>query len=305
MARLLTSPLQTDTASGRVVPGRWPVDLMIGGYLTASAALIAFFFRAVPDAGLLLAIHTAALLLMAVSIRYPSQMAVFRHWYPLPYVAACYKEMAILIPVIRNVDFDAQISELDYQIWGAHVSVWMERIHHPLLTEFLQAAYTLFIPCVLLVAAILWKKGKYRDFRYYAFLVALGFLASYIGYMLVPVRGPRFFLAHLQHFPLYGARMFHGMQRVLDNLEAAHFDCFPSGHTELTLIAWWSSRRISAKLFAAYSVYSLVIVFATVYLRYHYTIDVFAGAVLAAMLLVITPGIYERAIRPSRAEEDI
>jgi membrane-associated phospholipid phosphatase len=288
-----------------VVPGYWPVDLLIGGYLAASSALIAFYYREVPEALPLLAIHAAALLLMAAAVRYPRAMAVFRHWYPLPYVAACYKEMAILIPAIRKTDLDAQIASLDYRLWGAHVSVWLERWHYPWLTEFLQLAYTLFVPCVLLIAALLWKKERYREFRYYAFLVALGFLVSYIGYLLIPVRGPRFFLAHLQHFPLHGMRLFETMQRLLNSLESAHYDCFPSGHTELTLIAWWSSRRISAKLFAAYSVYALVIVFATVYLRYHYTIDVFAGATLAAALLVMTPGIYERAIRPSRAEEDI
>jgi membrane-associated phospholipid phosphatase len=304
MAGVLSSP-PARIESGMVVPGRWPVDLLIGGYLAASAALIVFYFRDVPDAAPLLAIHAAALLLLAAAVRYPRSMAVFRHWYPLPYVAACYKEMAILIPAIRKTDLDAQLASFDYRLWGAHVTVWLERVHYPWLTEFLQVAYTLFVPCVLLIAALLWKKERYREFRYYAFLVALGFLVSYVGYLLVPVRGPRFFLAHLQHFPLHGARLFETMQRLLDHMESAHYDCFPSGHTELTLIAWWSSRRISAKLFAAYSVYALVIVFATVYLRYHYTIDVFAGASLAAALLVMTPGIYERAIRPSRAEEDI
>ena len=81
-------------------------------------------------------------------------------------------------------------------------------------------------------------------------------------------------------------------RRVLDHLESAHFDCFPSGHTELTLLAWWSSRQISTNLFWGFSVYSVSILFATVYLRYHYTVDVFAGAALAAVLLVVAPHVY-------------
>lgn len=301
MAGVLSSQPRTGEAIS--VPGWWPVDYLIGGYLLLTGLLIALFFAQVPHSGFLLTLHAVAILLMAAAVkaRPDPQTAghklqtVFRHWYPLAYVSICYKEMAILIPPIRGTDYDAQIAHLDYRIWGAHPTVWLERLHNPWLTELLQMAYTLFVPCVLLVAAVLWVQGRHPEFRYYAFLVSLGFLASYIGYLLVPVRGPRFFLAHLQHFALHGVWLFDPMQRALDRLESAHYDCFPSGHTELTLIAWWGSRVISTKLFAAYSVYSLLIVFATVYLRYHYTIDVFAGATLAAVLLAVAPVIYKAA----------
>ena len=39
--------------------------------------------------------------------------------------------------------------------------------------------------------------------------------------------------------------MFHWMRTTLDRIESAHYDCFPSGHVELTVLAWWSSRQIS------------------------------------------------------------
>ncbi len=122
--------------------------------------------------------------------------------------------------------------------------------------------------------------------------MGLGFLASYVGYFLVPVRGPRFFLAHLQHVDLRGVWLFDPMQRLLNRLESAHYDCFPSGHTEMTMIAWWSSRVVSKRLFAVYSLYVILIVTATVYLRYHYTVDVFAGAVLAVAVLAVSPVLY-------------
>ncbi|HEX8985724.1 MAG TPA: phosphatase PAP2 family protein [Bryobacteraceae bacterium] len=302
MARVLGSPARA--GESLTVPGRWPVDLMIGGYLVATGVTIALYFREVPYAGWLLGSHAAALLLMILAVRHPRGMAVFRHWYPLPYVGACYKEMALLIPAIRHTDYDYELARLDYRLWGAHVSVWLERFQHPWLTEGLQVAYTLFVPCVLLVPVLLWRQRRYREFRYFAFLIALGFLASYIGYFLVPVRGPRFFLAHLQHVPLQGGWLFNAMQHMLDRLESAHYDCFPSGHTELTLIAWWGSRRISPRLFGAYTIYALLIVCATIYLRYHYTFDVLAGAVLAAVLLVAAPGAY-RILRPEKADEGI
>jgi len=84
------------------------------------------------------------------------------------------------------------------------------------------------------------------------------------------------------------------MQSVLDRLESAHYDCFPSGHTELTILAWWSSRMVSNRLFKVYFAYTPLIIFATVYLRYHYSVDVLAGAVLAAGLILSAPVFYRK-----------
>ena len=88
-----------------------------------------------------------------------------------------------------------------------------------------------------------------------------------------------------------------GMQAGLDRLESAHYDCFPSGHTELTILAWWGSRLVSNRLFKAYFAYTPLIIFATVYLRYHYSVDVLAGTVLAAGLILTAPVIYQKLSR--------
>jgi membrane-associated phospholipid phosphatase len=201
--------------------------------------------------------------------------------------------MSILIPAIRGTDFDRELALLDFRIWGANPTVWLERLQSPWFTELLQIFYSLFVPCVLLVAFLLWRRGRLEDFRQYAFLIAAGFLVSYIGYFLVPARGPRFLLKHLQATELKGLWLFQPLQAMLDRLESAHYDCFPSGHTELTMLAWWGSRKLSSRYFTAYLLYTLSIIFATIYLRYHYTVDVLAGAVVAAAVIPAAPRIYD------------
>jgi membrane-associated phospholipid phosphatase len=200
--------------------------------------------------------------------------------------------MAILIPPIRGRDYDGLLSSLDGALWGGDPTLWLVARPNAFLTEFVQIAYSLFIPAVLIVAWFLWRKQKIAEFRYYAFLIALGFLASYLGYIAVPVRGPRFWLHDLP--PLRGLWLTTALQDTLDRLESAHYDCFPSGHTELTMLACWGSRMISRKWFYFFLGYTPCIIFATVYLRYHYTIDVLAGAMLAFGLILIAPRIYSR-----------
>ena len=285
--------LKQNTGPHELSTSFWPVDKVIFTYLAFTGLLILGWWRVVPDAPVLFTLHVVGAALMVLEAKKPNPTSwLFRNWYPLFYVASCYKEMAILIPPIRGTDADQWLADLDFRIWHANPTVWLEQIYSPALTEYLQVVYTLFVPAVLLIAFFLWKKAKFREFQYYAFLIALGFLASYIGYILVPARGPRFLLKTLQHIPLQGMWGFAGMQHALDRLESAHFDCFPSGHTELTILAWWGSRMLSNKLFRVYLAYTPSIIFATVYLRYHYTVDVLAGAILAIVLIAASPLFY-------------
>ena len=250
--------------------------------------LILGWWSKLPQALPLLAANVIGGAVIVYQVKRPNVTSwLFRNWYALPYVASCYKEMALFIPAVRSSDADQWLADLDFRIWGAHPSVWLERVHTPVLTEFLQIVYTLFVPAVLYIAWVLWRRRRTADFQYYAFLIALGFLASYLGYILVPARGPRFLLKHLQHFPLQGLWLFQTMQSALDRLESAHYDCFPSGHTELTILAWWGSRMVSKRLSRVYLAYTPCIIFATVYLRYHYTVDLLAGMITAAVLILI------------------
>jgi membrane-associated phospholipid phosphatase len=271
----------------------WAIDKLILGYFGIMVVMLIVWWNRIPQAGLLLLWHAAGSALVVFEIKRPNPTSwFFRNWYPLIYVAACYKEMANILPLARGVDYDQQLSNLDQRIWGLQPSVWLARIQTPALTESVQWIYTAFVPAVLLIAFIFWATKRPGEFQYYAFLISLGYLASYLGYVLWPARGPRFLLKDFEGLPLHGMWLFHGMQTTLDKLESVAYDAFPSGHTELTILAWWSSRKLSKAWFGAYFAYTSGIIFATVYLRYHYTVDVFAGAILAVLLIAATPFLY-------------
>ena len=278
-------------------PRFWPVDYLMLAYSAFMTALIALWWSRLPSAMALLAWHLIGAALLIYQVKRPNASSwIFRNWYPMVYVASCYKEMANVFPFARGINFDQRLADLDQRLWGFQPGVWLASIQTPLLTEFLQWVYTLFVPAVLLVAVLLWARGRYADFQYYGFLISLGYLTSYLGYVLWPARGPRFLLREFDRIPLQGLWLFHGMQAALDKLESVAYDAFPSGHTELTILAWWSSQMLSKKWFGGYFAYTSAIIFATVYLRYHYTVDVFAGALLAIFLIAAAPFLY-RALR--------
>jgi membrane-associated phospholipid phosphatase len=280
--------------------GLWAADRVMISYLAAMGLLVLVFWDRNPGALGMLAWHAVGIAVLVAVARMPASLPAvhwFRRLYPVPYVAACYREMSVLIPSIRGTDFDAAMARIDLQLFGANPAVWFARIQTPWLTEVLQLAYALFLPAVLVGFVLLWKQRQWADLRYYMFLITLGFLVSYVGYLLVPVRGPRFHLAGVAAPPLEGLWLFNSLRNGLDWLESAHYDCFPSGHVQLTIMAWWVNRRPFPVLFLVFLPYTLVVAFATVYLRYHYTMDVIAGAVTAGILLWGGPRLYVRLRR--------
>jgi len=59
------------------------------------------------------------------------------------------------------------------------------------------------------------------------------------------------------------------------------------------LLAWWTSQRLSRKVFYIFTIFTASQLFSTVYLRYHYVVDLVAGGVIAAILIFVTPRLYE------------
>ena len=279
--------------SARAAMRLWAVDRIVLAYLAATSVLTAAYWNEIPEAAEMLSLNVAFAALIVLALRQNGKASwVFRHWYPLPVVVSCYRQMARLIPAVRGTATDDRwLADLDHAIWRANPSMWLERIQTPALTDVLQILYALFVPAVLLVPWLLWRKRRFKDFQYCAFVIAAGFLISYVGYILVPARGPRFLFDRIEP-PLDGGALVRMLRAGLDWLESAHYDCFPSGHVELTMIAAWLSRLWSRRLFGVYAAYTLSIIFATVYLRYHYSVDVLAGALVAGALIAAGPAMY-------------
>lgn len=274
--------------------GLWAADRIMIAYLAAIGVLVAWFRDRVPGAGEILTWHAVGIAVLVGAARWPDRSGAlrwFRRLYPILYIAACYREMSLLIRSLRGIDYDAAMAHWDIVLCGERPAILLSAIQTPWLTETLQIIYSLFLPAVVIGAVLLARRKQWDELRYYTFLITLGFLVSYVGYLLVPVRGPRFHLPP-ETPPLQGLWFYDKLRSGLDWLESAHYDCFPSGHVQLTMMAGWLNRKQFPVLFLIFFPYTLAVAFATVYLQYHYTIDVIAGALVAVVLLWAGPRLY-------------
>jgi membrane-associated phospholipid phosphatase len=62
-------------------------------------------------------------------------------------------------------------------------------------------------------------------------------------------------------------------------------DAFPSGHTQMTLLVMYLSIKFKSRSRYFFIPNGTLLIFATVYLRYHYVVDLIAGAIFMVLTL--------------------
>ncbi|MGE5432425.1 MAG: phosphatase PAP2 family protein [Syntrophomonadaceae bacterium] len=214
------------------------------------------------------------------------------YWYLAPLIFLTFKELYLMIKPIRLFDYDYILINADRFIFGTDPTKFLLKIANPFLTEILQIAYGSFylLPIILGVNLMMQKRLTALDFS--VFSVVYGFILSYYGYFLLPAIGPRFTLHDFNNLnkELPGLFLTNFLREVVNTGESipagtlnpasiVQRDVFPSGHTEMTLIVMYLSYRLKVKSRYFLIPIGTLLIIATVYMRYHYVIDLLGGAV--------------------------
>lgn len=285
-----------------------PVELLTLLFTAFLAAVTLLFFRPFTSVPLLLLRYGLIVLavlspVLAKDRRGRSRTAsLFRDFLPVPVILVLFDSLGDIIPGIRSGNCDDLLIRVDRLLFGTHPTVWLERFIHPWLTALLQFAYVsyYFLPIVFVVTLAV-RKDR-RAFDESAFGIVLCFYLSYLGYLAVPAVGPRFTLAALQTRGLEAGPLVIALQDTLNTLENTKMDAFPSGHTAVALMTLYYSWRSGEKALGMTLLPVVTaLVISTVYLRYHYVIDVVAGFGLAFLTVRLAPRLH-RMLLPAAGQ---
>ena len=207
-------------------------------------------------------------------------------------VSIVFNSLGELITSIHATTYDDFLIAVDHGLFGVHPTVWMERWISPTLSALLQFAYISYYFIPLSLGIVLIARGRFGAFEEVLFGILLCFYLSYVGYLLVPAIGPRFTLSHLQTGDLQLYPVIETIQEALNALEKNKTDAFPSGHTAVSLMClYFAWKEREKKLFAVFVPVVTGLLISTVYLRYHYVIDVIAGIALTGLTITLAPGL--------------
>ena len=284
-----------------------PVDVLVIAFAVLLCFINLFSMGLIHEWAILVGINIFSCFGIAI-ISYLSETRTSRviraihNWYPVPTIFLVFKEMYVIIQSIAHPDWDPLLIKIDHGMFGADPTVWLGMHASPVLTEILQIAYVSYYFIMLTVGIELFLRNEREKFSYIVFVIVYGFFLSYLGYLAVPAVGPRFTLHDFSALKseLPGVWLTNGLRDFIDAGESipnnvsnaivyAQRDAFPSGHTEMTLISVYLAFHYKLKSRWILLLFGILLIISTVYLRYHYVIDVIGGTVFMLFTVWTAP----------------
>ncbi|MBI1940691.1 MAG: inositol phosphorylceramide synthase [Acidobacteria bacterium] len=220
---------------------------------------------------------------------------ILRDWFPFLVILLMYYSLwgeATLLLV--TTDRDAELIAWDEWLFGCQASVAIQPIISPPLTAWMEFAYTFHILNIPIVACFIYLRRSRTRFREMMAGVLVISFFGLLGYLLVPAIGPMYTLRDQYTVPL--SQPLAIVNRQIEFMDFARIkrDVFPSLHTGISFLVWLYAFRNSRRLFWILSPFILSLWVSTVYLRYHYLVDVVAGLVLAPLCFVLANWLFKR-----------
>lgn len=198
-----------------------------------------------------------------------------------------------LADTVRPVLADRSLALLDLRLFGVHPSVWLEGRLPPWLVEVLMGCYYTYFLWPLLLGIVLYRRADRRAFDRYVLALSLLYATNFVFYMLVPAVGPRYFLWDHFRGPLEGLWLTPLLESAMRTPTFTR-DCFPSGHTAVTLtvllFAFWHSKRF----FLFMLPFAVGLISATLAGRFHYAIDLIAALPMVLVCVSTAVAVYRQ-----------
>ncbi len=229
-------------------------------------------------------------------------IAITRIIYLAPMIYMMYLNTQFYVKPLNPYLYDNILVGWDKAIFGSDPTAMLSFMHNPYLTEFLQICYVMFFFLPIFHGIELYFRNKSKELKDLTSQIIFGFLLSYLLYFFMPAIGPRFSIYNfatinseipgvfvtdfLRHFVNTGGGVPDGVANPADYVNR---DCMPSGHTMLTLINMLLALKFRSKLRYIIWIIGTGLIFSTIYMRYHYGVDVIAGIVCAVISYKLEP----------------
>ncbi|MCY1020441.1 phosphatase PAP2 family protein [Pyxidicoccus sp. MSG2] len=219
---------------------------------------------------------------------------VFRVRLLLAYAATFffYASVKHTVPALGLPSYDAMLLAVDERLFGVTPAVWLQRWSTPWVNDVFSAGYLAFHAYLHLAMAWAVLGPRARAERFFVHVFS-AYVPGIAGYYLVPGLGPSVAWPELFTVPIDGGWLTRLNAAVVAGGSSA-YDIFPSLHTYITLVLLEHDRLAHPRRFKLLLPVALVIVLSTLVLRYHYAVDLLAGALWFTAFRAVYPHVHAR-----------
>ncbi len=212
----------------------------------------------------------------------PRRWRVGMLFYPVA-INIVFMNMKTAIPKIHPGRFDALLQHIDSLFIGTNLSVRLQPLVHPVFTEFFSFCYILFFP-YLLFSLIYYFRDNVELLKTFVVGLFTIYGIGFLGYSFVPAAGPHIAMADQFTVPLNGWWITK-LNAAIVAAGSNGVDVFPSLHCAVSSFFLFFDRRHRPWRFKLYLIPCVGLWCSTIYLRYHYAVDVLCGFALSAFAL--------------------
>jgi hypothetical protein len=195
---------------------------------------------------------------------------------------------------------DAALSHADNWLLGCDPSLAIQPYQTSARIEFLSFVYASFIPYIYLSLFLgcIGKPPLDRDQYLTGWIFT--YAISYLGYIFVPAHGPGVFQADQYQVTLGGGSFYRLV--VLGNKATGGLQgVFPSLHVGCSVYLCVNDLRNNLLRGLTYVPMVVLIYVATIFLRYHYIVDLIAGTIIPVVCIFLGERVINRWARARRA----
>ena len=187
-----------------------------------------------------------------------------------------------VVNVLHPERMDALMERADLLLFGFNPNLALERVSAAWLSDVLSAAYFFAFLPYLAWAFVGYYRGDREIFRRFGSGLFTVYALGFLGYTVAPTVGPYLWMAERFQEPLSGHWLMSAHYAlVLGGTNG--IDAFPSLHCALTAFVLFFDREKAPGRFRLMMIPVALLWVATVYLRFHYVVDVLAGFMIAAL----------------------
>jgi membrane-associated phospholipid phosphatase len=254
-------------------------DFIVAFYLVVTVGLVIFYRDLVTGWERYILLHLGILAVMLCLLKARGPIQFLRDWYPVPLFLLFYKEVEIFASLFGNWSLTDIVRRAEALLFQGQPSIYLSETYNwVVLSEYLHFCYFFHNIQIPLIGGY-WYVTRRPAFQEMLFLLSMTMCLSFLFYILYPVDSP-FYLSEPPGDPVAG-KFFYELVHFFAERGGARGGAFPSSHVSVSLVIWltaWYRQRQLAYLLAPITA---GLIAATVYGRFHYVLDVVAGAVLA------------------------
>jgi membrane-associated phospholipid phosphatase len=195
---------------------------------------------------------------------------------------AAYFSLGAVFTASGDVRRDALLQRADTLLFGRPAPLYFDGVVGSGIADLLSFCYFLLFPYILISCArqLVRLRRSPRETRAFYSGLFVVYAIGFLGYLFVPAQGAWLDMPAAFQHPIAGGWMTAFNQRVVAQ-GSNRVDVFPSLHVAVSAFILFFDRRFALWRFRVYLPAAVGLWISTLYLRFHYGVDVLAGALLA------------------------